>query len=751
MIRVTSSQRGEPIFHLRSGDSSYVFTVFHGYLLHLYCGAQISDDDVEYLLVRIGHDSVVPRPADTYQEDKWFSLDVATQEYPTNGSGDFRKSALAVRLMEKDGRTSALAGTSTTSLRYESYEIVKGKPTVDAQPAVYAGEDEAETLILTCKDPASGVTFKLYYTAFRDFSAICRRAVIENTSNEQLPLDVLQAYSASVDFTSIEPQPELLHLWGNWGDERHIERSPIGHNTVSISSKRGASSHHHNPFAALVTKNTTETSGLAVGISLIYSGNFEIAADTDSFGTTRLMAGINPVDFTWRLEPGESFVTPEAVLSISEEGLGKMSRTFHKLYREHLCRGAWKDKTRPVLVNNWEATYFNFNDEKLLAIAKEAADCGIEMLVMDDGWFGLRNSDTTSLGDWFVNEDKIRCGMKKLVEQVNELGLKFGIWFEPEMVSPVSELYKAHPEWCLHIEGRDKSIARDQYVLDMTRQDVRDYLFDSMAKVLSSANIEYVKWDFNRNLTEVGSVWLPAERRGEIFHRFVLGTYELLERLLTAFPHILLEGCSSGGGRYDPAMLYYSPQYWTSDDTDAMERLEIQLGTSMVYPASSMSCHVSDCPNHQTGRNTSFRTRGHVAMGGAFGYELDLTKLTDEEKALIRQQVQEYHRYYDVINRGDLYRLILPTDTVNSKCGKCASWMYVSEDKSEALVTFVVIRTSVKPIYFLKLQGLDPKAQYIDEESGAVYHGDTLMKAGLNLCKRYTDGESVVIHLVKKQ
>ncbi len=749
MIHVQKSQRGEPIFHLKSGDSSYAFTVFHGYLLHLYCGARVSDDDLEYLLVRISHDSVVPRPSHTFEENKWFSTDVATMEYPANGSGDFRPSALSLRLMEEGGKTSPLCGTTVTDLRYESYEIVKGKPTVDSQPALYADEDEAETLIITCKDPASGVMVKLYYTVFRDYAAICRRTVIENTTTDQLPLDILRAYSACLDMTSIEPEPELLHLWGDWAKERHVERVPLCHGTVGISSKRGASSHHHNPFAALVTKETTETTGMAIGVSLVYSGNFDMTCDTDSFGTTRLIAGINPSDFTWRLNVGERFVTPEAVIVISDEGLGKMSRTYHKLYRSHLCRGQWKDKTRPVLVNNWEATYFNFDDEKLLAIAKEAADCGIEMLVMDDGWFGQRNSDTSSLGDWFVNEEKLHGGLKPLVEKINDLGLKFGIWFEPEMVSPVSELYKAHPDWCLHIEGRGKSISRSQYVLDMTRQDVRDYLFDVMSKVLSSANIEYVKWDFNRNLTEVGSAWLPAERRGETFHRFVLGTYELLERLTSAFPHILLEGCSSGGGRYDPAMLYYSPQYWTSDDTDAMERIPIQLGTSMVYPASSMSCHVSASPNHQTKRETSFKTRGHVAMGGAFGYELDLTTLTAEEKELVRQQVSDYHRYYDVINHGDLYRLIMPDDTVNRMKGMCAAWMYVSEDKSEALVTFVVMRTSVKPIYFLKLQGLDPNAVYRDEESGICYHGDTLMKAGLNLCKPYHDGESHMFHLTK--
>lgn len=745
MIKELLSKRGEPIFHLTAGDSSYIFSVFHGFLIHHYCGPQISDDDVEYLMVQVNHDSVVPHPADV--EESWFSCDIAPFEYPANATGDYRPSAISVRLAEKDN---AFSGTTATEVRYVSHEIVTGKPKLDIQPAVYAEHDEANTLIVTCMDPATGVTFKFYYTAMRDFSVICRRTVIENTTKTNQPLDILRAYSACLDFANIEPQAELLHLWGTWGRERYIERAPLMHGSMSVNSTRGASSHHHNPFAALVTKETTEEFGMAIGMSLVYSGNFDITCDVDPFGMTRLIGGINPVDFTWRLDYGESFVTPEAVIAISDEGLGKMSRTYHKLYRTHLCRGEWKDKERPILVNNWEATYFDFDDEKLLAIAKDAADCGIEMLVMDDGWFGERNAANSSLGDWFVNENKIRCGLGKLVSQVNDLGLKFGIWFEPEAISPISKLYEEHPEWCLHVEGRDKSLARNQYILDMTREDVRDYLFDVMSKILSSANIEYVKWDFNRNLTEVGSLLLPPHRRQEIFHRFVLGLYDLLDRLTTAFPHVLLEGCSSGGGRFDPAMLYYSPQYWTSDDTDAIERLDIQLGTSIVYPASSMSCHVSASPNHQTGRETSFVTRGNIAMGGAFGYELDLTTLSDEDKECIKRQVKDYHRYYDLVNRGDLYRLILPTDTVNGKCGKCAAWMYVSENKSEALVTFVVIRTSIHPVYFLKLRGLDPDAIYIDETTGKEYYGNTLMRAGLNLTNNYQDGDSVVIHLIKK-
>lgn len=688
MIQEFKTERGEPGFHLKAGDASYIFSVYHGYLIHHYCGAAISDDDVEYLMVRVNHDSVVPHPADV--EESWFSCDIAPFEYPGNQTGDYRPAAVSVRLVDAENDFS---GTTATELRYVSHEICSGKKKLDAQPSVYAGDEEADTLKVECQDPATDVTFLLYYTAMRDLPVICRQTAVKNTTKTQQPLELLRVYSACLDHTVIEPQGELLHLWGTWGRERAMERTTLMHGSMSVSSKRGASSHHHNPFAALVTKETTEESGMAVGMSIVYSGNFDITCDVDPFGMTRLLGGINPIDFVWRLEYGETFVTPEAVIAISNEGIGKMSRTYHKLYRTHLCRGEWRDKMRPILVNNWEATYFNYTEDKLLELAKVAAECGIEMLVMDDGWFGKRNDGSTSLGDWFVNEEKMPRGLEHLVSGVNSLGLKFGIWFEPEAISPVSRLYEEHPEWCMHIEGRAKSLARNQYVLDMTRSDVRDYLFDVISGILSQANIEYVKWDFNRNLTEVGSAVLPPNRRQETFHRYVLGLYELLERLTNAFPHILFEGCSSGGGRYDPAMLYYSPQYWTSDDTDAMERIAIQMGTSIVYPASTMSCHVSASPNHQTGRHTSFETRGNIAMGGAFGYELDQT---------------------------------------------------------EVLVTFVVIRTSIHPVYFLKLRGLQADAVYVDEMTGKSYSGDTLMHAGLNLTRTYQDGDSVVVHLVKK-
>ena len=467
------------------------------------------------------------------------------------------------------------------------------------------------------------------------------------------------------------------------------------------------------------------------------------SAEMDADGGARVLMGINPDGFSWRLEAGEIFVSPEAVMVFSNHGLGGMSRTFHKLYRNNLCRGTWKHKKRPLLVNNWEATEMSFDSEKLYEIAKTAAELGIEMLVMDDGWFGVRNSTKSGIGDWFVNENKIKGGLASLVERVSELGMKFGIWFEPEMVSRDSDLFRAHPEWALQLPNRHMSIGRYQYVLDMSRADVRDYLFNRISKILDSADICYVKWDFNRSLTEVGSALLNKEHQQEAFHRYVLGLYELLERLLTAYPDLLLEGCASGGGRFDPAWLYYAPQIWASDDTDAIERLDIQYGTSMCYPAASMGAHLTVSPNMLFNRNVPIETRGAVAMAGTFGYELDVTKFTAEEKQIVRKQIADYHRYYDVIHYGDLFRLISPWQD-RARC----AWMYVSEDKSEALVTYVVIRSSVYQRYYLRLAGLDPERRYLDEGTGRILYGRTLMNAGICIQEKLTDYSSRTFYFI---
>ena len=717
-------------FKLDTVSTSYVMQLNnYGYLLHHYYGAYIPDSELDYLGYTIGHSTLSPRMYDWKKGDVYFSKDVSRMEYSCGGCGDFRGIALSILRS---------TGTDDTDIKYVSHKIYGGKPKIEGQPATYATEDEATTLEVVCLDAVSGAEVTLFYTVFERVGAMTRHVRVKNTSDKVM--NIQRVLSTCVDFHDASDM-DFIHLYGTWSLERKFERVPLMHGAQSVSSKRGASSAMHNPFVALCSHDATEEYGDAYGFNLVYTGNFLASAEMDHDGGARVIMGINPEGFNWRLEAGECFTSPEAVMVYSNEGIGGMSRIYHKLYRNNLCRGEWKNNRRPILINNWEATYFDFNEEKLYDIAKAASELGIEMLVMDDGWFGDRNSDRSGLGDWFVNEEKLKGGLGKLVERVNALGLKFGIWFEPEMVSQDSNLFRTHPEWALQTQGREMSIARYQYVLDMSRADVRDYIFNCISGVLDNANIAYVKWDFNRNLTEVGSALLDADRQGEVFHRYVLGLYELLERILTKYPHLLLEGCSSGGGRFDPAWLYYAPQSWTSDDTDAIERLDIQYGTSMCYPVSAMGSHVSDCPNHQTGRTTPFTTRGHVAMSGTFGYELDLTKLTDEERETVKAQCDEYRRYYDLINKGDLYRLISPWKD-RTRC----AWSFVSEDKSEALLTYVVIRGAIYDRHYVRMSGLDENKYYRNDQTGQVLSGKALMNAGVCFCERLRDYDSRMYH-----
>ena len=498
-------------------------------------------------------------------------------------------------------------------------------------------------------------------------------------------------------------------------------------------------------------RQTTEESGDVWAMNFVYSGNFLAQIEGNQFGSIRAMMGIHPENFCWKLEPGESFQAPEVICMYSAQGLGGMSRNFHDLYRNHLIRGIYKDKKRPILINNWEATYFDFDTEKLLAIARQASALGIEMLVMDDGWFGCRNDDNSSLGDWFVNESKLKGGLKYLVDEVNKLGMKFGIWMEPEMISPDSDLYREHPDWAIQVPGRVGSLARNQYVLDLTRKEVRDCIYDRIAAVLRSANIEYVKWDMNRQLSDLGSFGLAAERQGELFHRQVLAVYEMQERLVTDFPDLLLENCSGGGARFDPGMLYYSPQIWCSDDTDAIERLSIQAGTALVYPLSTMGAHVSDCPNHTVGRTTPFETRGYVALAGTFGYELDVTKIPEADREMIPDQVAMYHKYNDLVRRGDYYRIAHYAENHFYDC-----YAVVAKDKSEALVTYIQVLG--RPNFHSRricIPGLDPEKTYVIENAADwpeigqnEYRGDTLHYAGINIPPISGDFKGRIMHLV---
>ena len=716
------------LFKLDAKNTSYVFgATDDGYLIHAYYGKKIEDEDLTYLL-RLTEN---PWTLKTNARDKGTFMDAHAFEYPCHGTGDYREPCLMV--MDDEGMT-------TTDLRYVSHKVYKGKPALEGMPATFADENEAETLEITCVDKHTGLEAVLVYTAFNDLDVITRSVRLKN--NGTAPLNVKRVLSACVDFDN--DGYDFITLNGSWARERVMERCRLHHGKQGVDSVKGESSHQNNPFVALVSHTADEDNGEAYGFNFVYSGNFFAQAEVTQHKYTRLVMGINHFDFNWLLEAGEEFVAPEVVMVYSSEGIGAMSRTFHDLYREHLIRGEYKDKRRPILINNWEATYFNFDTEKLIDIAKEASKLGIEMLVMDDGWFGHRDADNSSLGDWFVYEKKIKGGLKYLVDEVNKLGMKFGIWFEPEMISPDSELYKAHPEWAIQVQGRELSMSREQYVLDYSNKEVRDHIYGMMKKILDSANIEYIKWDMNRQLTEVGSTTLPKNRQRELWHRYVLGVYDVMNRLTTDYPHILLENCSGGGARFDPAMLYYSPQIWCSDDTDAIERLKIQHGTSICYPASAMGAHVSDCPNHTVGRSTPFATRGNVAMVGTFGYELDVTRIPQEDRDAIPGQIAQFNKYNPIIRTGDQYRIGNVFED-----NMWDAWMFVAKDKSEAVFTFVQVLG--RPNYRnrrVKLKGLDPKAMYRNEENGEIHSGSALMNAGIFM-EIHGDFSSKVVHFVK--
>ncbi len=717
-------------FQLDMKSASYVIGIVdaEGFVGHAYFGKKLGEDDVTYLM-RAGEHPFTP---ESNARDRLSFLDCFPMEYPTGGVGDFRESAIVVR---------SNAGHRGLQLTMDSYDIYKGKKPLTGLPATWGSEEDTETLELTLTDKVLRVKAVLSYSIFEGIDAVVRSVKLYNESDE--PVFIERIMSASMDMDNKDYDKILLN--GSWARERHIERTPVNYGIQGMSSVRGEEGHQTHPFMALLDKTATEDTGDVYGINLIYSGNFLTLADRGQFDTVRVMTGINPEGFCWKLNPGESFQTPEAVLVYSSEGLNGMSHAFHDLYRTHLIRGEYRDKKRPILINNWEATYFDFNTEKLLAIAKEAAGLGIEMLVMDDGWFGNRFDDNRALGDWFVNEEKLPGGLKYLVDEVNKLGMKFGIWMEPEMISPDSDLYRAHPDWAIQIPGRTAGLARNQYVLDMSRPEIQDYIFDLVAGILRSANIEYVKWDMNRPLADIGSYALSAECQGELFHRYVLGVYRLQERLVTEFPHLLLENCSGGGARFDAGMLYYSPQIWCSDDTDAIERLTIQEGTALIYPLSAMGAHVSDCPNHTVGRVTPFETRGYVALAGTFGYELDVTKIPEEDRKMIPEQVAMYHKYNDLVRTGDYYRVASFRENRMYDC-----YMVVAKDKSEALVTFIQVmgRPNAHSRRIL-LKGLCPDKKYRVEGEDRTYLGSTLMQAGILVGNMWGDYKGKLIHIVE--
>ncbi|MBO6205600.1 MAG: alpha-galactosidase [Lachnospiraceae bacterium] len=730
----------EKVFKIDTTHTSYIIGLADkpAYVGHIYYGARVEDPDLSYLLRTAEMPFVPSRNA----RDKLVFMDTYPMEYPVHGTGDFRGTALRVRTN---------GGHEVLDLHYKSYAIVKEKAKLKGLPATFG--KEAQTLKILMEDTICGVQAELSYSIFSDSDALMRSVRIVNCGKDAVWLEKVLSASFDMDDTGFD----LVTLNGAWARERHISRNPINYGFQGISSGRGESSHQHHPFMALAAKGADQTKGEVYGIHFVYSGNFCGSVYKNQFDQLRVTMGIGEENFCWKLEAGEDFQAPEVVLTYSAEGLGGMSRIYHDLYRQHLIRSPYLKKKRPILINNWEATYFDFDEKKLLAIAKEAAKSGIEMLVMDDGWFGSRNDDRSALGDWFVNEKKLKGGLKKLVDGVNALGMKFGIWFEPEMISPDSDLYRAHPDWAIAVPGRRAVMGRDQYVLDLSRKEIRDYVFERVSAILDSANIEYVKWDMNRQLTDLGSYDLPADRQGELSHRYVLAVYELQERLIRRYPKLLLENCSGGGARFDPGMLYYSPQIWCSDDTDAVERLMIQEGTALIYPLSTMGAHVSDCPNHTVGRVTPFETRGYVALAGTFGYELDITKIPEADRAMIPKQVAMYHKYHNLVADGDYYRIASYGENHSYDC-----YMTVKKDRSEALLTYIqVLAQANVHTKKIRLQGLDPEKRYKikrfniatgKEEAYNIkqaLYGETLMQAGILIDKTWGDFQGMLLHITE--
>lgn len=728
MAIIVDEKKG--LFQLITDNTEYQMKADkYGVLKHLWYGEK-TGCDMEYLqsYPDVGFSGNIYDAGN----DRTYSLDTLPLEYACDGVGDYRVTGAAA--VHSDG-------SCALDLRYKSYRISKGKYSIKGLPAVYADVSESETLEIVLKDKYSDIEVTLRYGVLPKLDIITRCASVANNTNE--PVILTKAASLCLDIPHGEW--EWVHFHGRHAMERLTERMPLCHGIQESSSTRGTSSHHQNPTVLLCSPDCTETSGSCIGAALMYSGSFQTKIQLDQMEQVRLVMGINPELFRWELKPSEVFDTPEVIMSYSAKGMEKLSHNFHKVIREHVCRGKYKLAERPVLINNWEATYFDFNEEKILKIAEQAASLGVDMLVLDDGWFGKRDDDCSGLGDWFVSEEKLNGGLGKLAEKIKSLGMKFGLWFEPEMVSEDSDLYRSHPDWAIKIPSRDPVRSRYQLVLDMINPEVRDYLFGAISDILKNADISYIKWDMNRSICDWYTSCLSAENQGEMPHRYVLGLYELLERLTTAFPDVLFEGCSGGGGRFDAGMLYYCPQIWCSDDTDAFERTKIQYGTSFFYPVSAIGSHVSAVPNHQTGRITPIETRAVTAMAGSFGYELDLNTLSHDEKQEVKEQIVRFKKDGPLIHNGLYYRL---SDSLNDKY---AMWGFVSEDKKEVLVHGVIFRTEPnRTQYLVKLRGLLPDTNYRLAENGEVYKGSALMNGGILLPKSWGDYASIEMHFISE-
>lgn len=709
------------IFSLHTKNTTYQMMVDqYGYLLHLYYGS-VNYGLMDYALVYADRGfSGNPYVAGA---DRTYSLDTLPQEYPTLGTGDYRNYALNIENSD---------GIECCNLKFSHYEIKKGKYSLKGLPAVWADENKADTLEIVLKDSVSKIEVSLLYGVLAEEDIITRSVIIRNTGEERVTLK--KAAGACLDFVSGDF--DMIKFYGKHTMERNVERIHVGHGTSSFGSRRGTSSHQYNPAIILADKNTTEDFGNCYGMLFVYSGNFLCEVEKDQINQTRLLMGLNDDLFSYPLDVKGEFAVPEVIMSYSSNGFSELSHRYHSCIRNYVCRGKYVNTARPVLINSWEAAYFDFNGDTIVNLAKEAADLGIDMVVMDDGWFGKRNDDNSSLGDWYVNEDKLGCTLAELIDKINRLGVKFGIWIEPEMVNEDSDLFRNHPDWTIKIEKRDPIRSRNQLLLDFSRKEVRDHIFEQICAMLDQGNIEYIKWDMNRSMADVYA--------GNVTYDYVLGVYDFLERLILKYPDILIEGCSGGGGRFDAGMMYYTPQIWCSDNTDAINRTKIQYGSSFFYPVSVVGSHVSAVPNHQTGRITSLNTRGITAMAGTFGYEMNPAFLNEEDKAVIREQIKTYKKYETLICQGDYYRLSNPF------CDEWSAWMFVSEDKKQVLVN--VVRLEVQgnmATTYIRLKGLHKESVYIDDATGKVYIGAALMEVGLPIAFPKTEYEAYQIELTE--
>lgn len=714
-------------FSLHTRNSSYQMKIGNlDYLLHLYYGPTLHDADLSYQIMQYDR-GFSGNPYESRNE-RTFSLDAQPQEFSTQQQGDFRTTSIEV--VNSDGSYSF-------SGKAAHYSITEGKYRLETLPTVFANkEDTVQSLEITLSDSISGVDVILFYSVFEEADIITRAVKVKN--NGKAPIHLKKIMSLCLDFLNGSGM-DLISLPGRYGQERQVERQPMTHHIHTISSVRGSSSHQQNPFVILCDKDTTEDYGRCYGFSLMYSGNFLAEAELDQYDQLRLVMGIHPKQFVYEVKPQETFECPEVVMAFSERGLTGLSHLYHDFYRTNLCESKFVTKAeRPVLINSWEAAFMDFDDKKLIDIAKAAKNMGVELLVMDDGWFGKRDDDNSSLGDWVVNENKIKCGLHALVERINNLGMKFGIWFEPEMVSEDSDLYRKHPEWAMQIPGRPAVRSRNQIALDMGREDVQDYLIEKVNAILDDANIYYVKWDINRSITDIWSNVLTSDRQGEVYHRYILGLYRTMDAIIKTHPDILFEGCSGGGGRFDAAMLHYYPQYWVSDNNHPIDRLKLHYGTSFVYPPSCMGAHISD-----SGKLVPLKTKAVVAMGGTFGYELDATHLSKEEQEICRKQSNLFRKYYHIIFKGDYYRLTNPFET-----GNMTAWQHVTKDKKESLLSVVVTNLTCNgPQEYIRAKGLNADTMYSVNDGAYTLSGSALMNAGLPIPREVPEYSSFQFHM----